>query len=322
MEKHHQFTVSVHESGMRLDVFLARQDIALSRSQVQRLIDEKKVRVNDGAGKASFKLRAGDTVVLTQEAPKDYPVLPEDIPLNIVYEDPSIVVVDKPAGMVVHPAAGHFQGTLVHALLHHCGDLSGIGGFLRPGIVHRLDKDTSGLIVVAKSDAAHQELAKQFKEHRVRKIYKALVFGDVEGDEGIVDSPVGRHPVDRKKMSTKSRRGKEALTRWNVAERYGPLTLLNVEIETGRTHQIRVHLHSAGHPLLGDNVYGHSARRLQNMQDPLLRSKLRGMKRQALHAGRLEFCHPATRQSLVFTSPLPRDMERVCVFLREYVCRS
>lgn len=322
MEKHNRFTVSVNESGMRLDVFLARQDIALSRSQAQRLIDEKRVRVNDAIEKPSFKLRAGDTVILAQEAPKDYPVMPEDIPLTIVYEDSSIVVVDKPAGMVVHPAAGHYQGTLVNALLHHCMDLSGIGGFLRPGIVHRLDKDTSGLIVVAKSDSAHQDLAKQFKEHRVGKIYKTFVFGDVDGDKGTIDSPVGRHPVDRKKMSTKSRRGKEALTRWNVVERYGTLTLLDVEIETGRTHQIRVHLHAAGHPLLGDNVYGHSAKRLQRIQDPLLRSKLRGVKRQALHAGRLEFYHPATREHLEFVSPLPDDMERVRVFLKDYVCRS
>jgi 23S rRNA pseudouridine1911/1915/1917 synthase len=321
MEKHNRFTVSVNEGGMRLDVFLARQDIALSRSQVQRLIDEKRVRVNDDTEKASFKLRAGDTVILTQDAPKDYHVFPEDIPLSIVYEDPSIVVVDKPAGMVVHPAAGHFQGTLVNAILHHCRDLSGIGGFLRPGIVHRLDKDTSGLIVVAKSDSAHQELAKQFKEHLVRKIYKAIVFGDVEGEEGIVDSPVGRHPVDRKKMSTKSRRGKEALTRWSVAERYGTLTLLDVEIETGRTHQIRVHLHSAGHPVLGDNVYGNSAKRLQNIHEPLLRSKLREMKRQALHAWRLEFQHPATHRRLEFVSDLPQDMEKIRAFLREYVLR-
>lgn len=315
MEKHNQFTVSVNEGGMRLDVFLARQNVSLSRSQVQRLIDEKRVRVNDGTEKASFKLRAGDSVILTQGAPKNYHVLPEDIPLSVVYEDPSIIVVDKPAGMVVHPAVGHFQGTLVNALLHHCGDLSGIGGFLRPGIVHRLDKDTSGLIVVAKSDSAHQELAKQFKEHLVRKIYRTLVFGDVEGDEGIVDSPVGRHPVERKKMSTKSRRGKEALTRWSVAERYGILTLLNVEIETGRTHQIRVHLQSAGHPVLGDNVYGNSAKRLQNIHEPLLQSKLRGMKRQALHAWRLEFRHPETHQHLEFVSHLPQDMERIRVFL-------
>lgn len=307
---------------MRLDVFLARQDIALSRSQVQRLIDEKRVQVNDGLEKAGYKLRAGDTVALTQEDPKEYAVLPEEIPLNIVYEDPSVIVVDKPAGMVVHPAAGHSQGTLVHALLHHCRDLSGIGGVLRPGIVHRLDKDTSGLIVAAKSDAAHQELAKQFKEHLVKKRYRALVFGDVEGDEGVLNSPVGRHPSDRKKMSTASRRGKEALTRWKVAERYGVLTLLDVEIETGRTHQIRVHLHAAGHPLLGDSVYGQSSKRLQTIQDPLLRSKLRGMKRQALHAGGLEFRHPVTREHLEFVSQLTEDMERVRVFLRDYIRRS
>lgn len=321
MEKHHRFTVSGTGAGMRLDIFLARQGIALSRSQVQRLIEEKRVRVNGGPEKAGFRLRAGDTVDLTQAAPRDYHVRPEDIPLTVVYEDPSIIVVDKPAGMVVHPAAGNFQGTLVNALLHHCGDLSGIGGILRPGIVHRLDKDTSGLIVAAKSDEAHQDLARQFKEHLVRKRYKAFVFGDMEGDEGNIDSPVGRHPSDRKKMSTVSRRGREALTRWHVVARYGILTLLDVEIETGRTHQIRVHLHAAGHPLLGDNVYGHSSKRLQNLQDPLLRSKLRGMKRQALHAERLAFRHPVTRGDLEFVSSLPEDMERVCAYLRDYAGR-
>ncbi len=318
MAKEFGFIVAGNDNGTRLDVFLSRQNISLSRSQVQRLIEEGKVRVNNTVPKAGCRLRGGDTVVLRQDEPKLYHVHPENIPLSIVYEDAFLVVVDKPAGMVVHPAAGNFQGTLVNALLHHCTDLSGIGGVLRPGIVHRLDKDTSGLIVVAKSDRAHQALAEQFKEHRVEKTYNALVLGDMEGEEGVVDSPVGRHPVDRKKMSTKSRRGKEALTRWRVKERYGILTLLDVRIETGRTHQIRVHLHSIGHPVLGDNVYGNSARRLQLFQDTILRSKLKGMKRQALHASRLGFYHPMTRRYQEFSSHLPEDMGDLCCFLRNY----
>ena len=314
-----EFNVSESEGGMRLDVFLARKDISLSRSQVRKHIDEGLVQVNGTTEKASCKLRAGDTVHLRKPEPKNYHVLPENIHLCIVYEDDAIVVVDKPAGMVVHPAAGNFHGTLVHALLYHCRDLSGIGGVLRPGIVHRLDKDTSGLMVVAKSDTAHWALAKQFKEHLVKKTYTALVFGDVEGDEGIVDSPVGRHPVDRKRMSTVSKRGKEALTKWRVLARYGSITLLSVEIETGRTHQIRVHLNAIGHPILGDNVYGNSAKRLQSIRDTFLRSKLKGMKRQALHASQLGFYHPLTNQYLQFQSSLPENMEQICTFLTHHI---
>lgn len=318
MEKKFSFTVTGNDNGTRLDVFLARQDISLSRSQVQKLIEEGRVQVNNTVPKAGYRLRDGDRLVLRRAEPTTYHVRPEKIPLKIVYEDASLVVVDKPAGMVVHPAAGNFRGTLVNALLHHCTDLSGIGGVLRPGIVHRLDKDTSGLIVVAKSDRAHQALAEQFKEHRVEKRYNALVLGDMDGEDGMVDSAIGRHPVDRKKMSTKSRQGKEALTRWRVKERYGLLTLLDVRIETGRTHQIRVHLHSIGHPVLGDNVYGNSAKRLNLFQDTILRSKLKGMKRQALHAGKLGFYHPVTRRYQEFSSDLPADMEELCSFLRTY----
>jgi 23S rRNA pseudouridine1911/1915/1917 synthase len=311
--------VSAEDAGERLDIFLARKDIGLSRSQVQKLIDEGHVQVNHTIEKTSYKIRIGDVVELWKPEPKPYDVTPEDIPLNIVYEDESVVVVDKPAGMVVHPAAGNFQGTLVNALLHHCRDISGIGGVLRPGIVHRLDKDTSGLMVVAKSDKAHQELARQFKEHLVRKIYQAIVFGDVEGEEGVVDLPVGRHPVDRKRMSTISRHGKESLTKWRVLERYGIFSLLAVEIETGRTHQIRVHLTSTGHPILGDDVYGNSTRRLQAIGNTLLRSRLKSIKRQALHAGKLGFYHPKTHQYLQFQSPLPEDMGQVCATLRNYI---
>jgi 23S rRNA pseudouridine1911/1915/1917 synthase len=313
------FIISEDDSGMRLDVFLARQDVALSRSQVKKLIDDDQVQVNGTVEKASCKLKTGDSVQLRKPEPRSYDVSPEAIPLRIVYEDESVVVVDKPAGMVVHPAAGNYHGTLVNALLYHCRDLSGIGGVLRPGIVHRLDKDTSGLMVVAKSDTAHWELSKQFKEHLINKSYHALVFGDMESEEGMVDSPVGRHPTDRKKMSTVSKRGKEALTKWRVSERFGMITFLAVAIETGRTHQIRVHLNAIGHPVLGDNVYGNSAKRLQAVQDTFLCSKLKGMKRQALHASQLGFFHPLTNQYLQFQSPLPEDMEQIRTFLRNHV---
>ncbi len=304
-----------------MDVFLSGQEIPLSRSQARKSIDEGLVRVNGSVEKASHKLKPGDVVTLFQREPEPYGVLPENIPLDVVYQDEALVVVDKPAGMVVHPAPGNVHGTLVNALLYHCRDLSGIGGVMRPGIVHRIDKDTSGLMVVAKSDVAHQALARQFKDHLVKKIYAALVFGDMEGEEGAVDLPVGRHPVDRKKMSTLSRRGKEALTVWRAVERYGVLTLLEVEISTGRTHQIRVHLSSLGHPILGDHVYGNSSRRLQSVQDMKIRTRLKGMKRQALHAGKLGFQHPLTGRFLEFSSPLPEDMKRVCDFLRETLDR-
>jgi 23S rRNA pseudouridine1911/1915/1917 synthase len=315
-----QFKVSGNDEGLRLDIFLSRRDIPRSRSQVQRLIEEGRVHVNGSDAKASHRLRAGDTVVLRETEPQRYDVIPEDIPLKVLYEDASLIVVDKPAGMVVHPATGNFKGTLVNALLFHCHDLSGIGGVLRPGIVHRLDKDTSGLLVVAKSDAAHQSLTMQFRDHLVQKRYRALVFGDPGEEGGVVDSSVGRHPTDRKKMSTRSRRGKEALTRWTVAERYGIVTLLDVEIETGRTHQIRVHLHSIGYPVLGDRVYGNAVQRLQGIQDTFLRARLKGMKRQALHAGGLGFVHPVTDQFIEFSSPLPGDMAGICAFLRDRNC--
>lgn len=318
MEEKLDFKVEETGVGVRLDVFLAGANAVVSRSQAQRLIEEGCVFVNGVVEKASFRLRVGDTVTVRMPEPEAYEVVPEDIPLDIVYEDEAIVVVNKPAGMVVHPAAGNFHGTLVNALLFHCRDLSGIGGVLRPGIVHRLDKDTSGLLVVARGEAAHVGLAQQFKEHRVKKAYTALVFGDAEGEEGSVELPVGRHPGDRKKMSVFSRRGKEALTRWKVVERFGVLTLLDVAIETGRTHQIRVHLNSIGHPILGDDVYGNSSRRLQAVRDTMLRSRLKGMRRQALHARGLGLYHPLTSRYLWFESPLPEDMQRVVAYLREY----
>ncbi|MFB3924656.1 MAG: RluA family pseudouridine synthase [Syntrophales bacterium] len=314
--KIYDFTVSEQESGTRLDVFLASRNVSVSRSQVKRIIDEGLVTVNGAEAKAGYKLRQGDVISFRQEEAAGYDIMPEAIPLKILYEDSSILVVDKPAGMVTHPSPGHYSGTLVNALLHHCKDLAGIGGVLRPGIVHRLDKDTSGLLVAVKTEEALNGLARQFKGRTIRKVYETLVHGDMEGDEGVIDLPIGRHPVHRKKMSTSSRRGKNAVTRWKVLERYGIISYLQVEIETGRTHQIRVHLNSSGHPVLGDNVYGTSARRINNISDNAVRSRLKMMKRQALHASRIGFDHPGDGRHLEFSSPLPEDMASIRDYLR------
>ncbi|HVO68046.1 MAG TPA: RluA family pseudouridine synthase [Syntrophales bacterium] len=314
--KFHEFIVASDEAGLRLDIYLTRKDIGLSRSQIKKSVDDGLVRVNHDHTKVSYKLRRGDIVQISKREPTVYHALPQDIPLTIIYEDFHILVVDKPAGMVVHPAAGHYQDTLVNAILHHCKDLSGIGGILRPGIVHRLDKGTSGLLVIAKSDEAHQGLTGQFKRHEVRKIYKALVYGNPKEDEGVIDAPVGRHPVDRKKMSTRSRRSKEAITRWRVLERYGVAALLNVDIVTGRTHQIRVHLTALGYPVVGDSMYG-NPKRANTINNTFLRAKLKAMKRQALHAEHIGFVHPITHQDMAFSSPLPDDMAGLCNFLRK-----
>lgn len=314
--RNEEFVVTESEQGLRLDFFLALREADLSRSQIKKAIEEGRVEVNSiRRMRPGYRLKAGDGVLLIRKAPEECHLIPEEIPLRIFYEDGSIVVVEKPAGMVVHPAAGNYRGTLVHALQHHCKDLSGIGGVLRPGIVHRLDKGTSGLMVVAKSDQAHESLADQFKRRVVKKRYKALVYGDIRGEEGVIDLPVGRHPSDRKKMSTRSRRGKEAVTRWKVAERFGVLTLLDVEIDTGRTHQIRVHLNAIGYPVVGDMVYGNS-RRIQAVGDRDIRARLEKVTRQILHAAAIGFHHPVTGEFMTFSSPLPEEMEDLCALLR------
>jgi 23S rRNA pseudouridine1911/1915/1917 synthase len=313
-----EFTVSESEVGSRLDVFLSQKDISASRSQIKRMINNGNVQVIGLTVKPGYRLKQGDIVVLHKEEPKACNVTPEDISLNVVYEDKSIIVLDKPSGMVVHPAAGNYTGTLVNALLFYCKDLSGIGGYLRPGIVHRLDKFTSGLIVVAKSDSAHAGLAKQFKDHLVKKNYKALVLGDIKGENGVVELPIGRHPKARKKMSVKSKRGKMSVTRWNVIERYGIATLLDVRIETGRTHQIRVHLSTLGYPVVGDSVYGNSKKRVNEIKNDAQRNVLKMIKRQALHASKIGFRHPVTDCYMEFSSPMPEDMASVCEALREY----
>lgn len=314
-----RYTVAQHEQDLRLDVFLPQRDGTLSRSQAKRLIGEGCVLVDGRPARPSHRLRPGETVLLRRPSPAPSGIVPEEIPLAILYEDDALLIVDKPAGMVVHPAAGNPRGTLVNALQFHCRTLSGVGGVMRPGIVHRLDKGTSGLMVVAKSDEAHQRLSEQFKKRQVTKLYTTLVHGSVKQDEGVVDAAVGRHPVERKKMSTASRRGKAALTRWRVLERYGAFSLMEAKIETGRTHQIRVHLASLGHPVVGDSVYGGAKR---TVEPPAMRAVLKRLARQALHAGRLSFTHPVSGREMTFESPLPQDMAEVIRFLREKTSSS
>jgi 23S rRNA pseudouridine1911/1915/1917 synthase len=300
-------------SGMRLDVFLAERLPDCSRSHAGQLIAGERVKVNGQIRKPGYRLKAGDSVSGCIPPPKPSGFLPESIPLHILYEDRDIVVVDKPPGLVVHPAPGHDSGTLVNALLYHCPDLGGIGQELRPGIVHRLDKDTSGTLVVAKTALAMEHLAAQFKDRRVRKDYLALVHGEMAADCGTIRLPVGRHPVDRKRMSTHSRKGREAETGWRVARRLGGITLLELRLKTGRTHQIRVHCAAIRRPIVGDPVYG--ARRAAGRAE--IQALTAAVGRQMLHAWRLEILHPRTGERMRFESPLPADMERLIAELND-----
>ncbi|MGP8155070.1 MAG: RluA family pseudouridine synthase [Smithella sp.] len=309
------FMIEKSQIGQRLDIFLSQSDADISRSHVKQIIEKGDVLVNSKVPKVSQKLKEGDVIILTKRPPMGAAAIPQEIPLNIVYEDEAIIVINKPAGMVVHPAPGNPEKTLVNALLYHCNDLSGIGGVLRPGIVHRLDKDTSGLIVAAKSDDAHRHISYQFEKHEVQKKYLALVWGNVKDNQGEIIKPVGRHTIDRKKMSTKTKRGKDALTFWKVSERYGVVTLLEVEIKTGRTHQIRVHLSDLGYPIIGDAVYGNSAK-IRAISNPVLKDRLNEFNRQALHAAHLSFIHPTNGKRVVFTADMPQDMADLCAQLR------
>jgi 23S rRNA pseudouridine1911/1915/1917 synthase len=309
------FRIDPQDSAKRLDVFLSERNPALSRSRIKRLIETGKVQVGGRRAKAGLRLRKNDEVTLTLPEVQSLEVQAEAIDLKVLYEDRHLIVVDKPAGMVVHPGAGNDSGTLVNALLHRCPDLAGIGGVLRPGIVHRLDKDTSGVLVAAKNDFAHRFLSEQFKKHTAKREYKGIVFGQLPG-EGRVDAPIGRHPAQRKKMSARPRKGREARTYWRVLERFRSFTLAEFRLETGRTHQIRVHLSSLGHPILGDPLYG-GRKRLAPIEPLLLRQGLQKMRRQALHAATLGFVHPATGETLEFSSPLPGDLAEAIALLRK-----
>jgi 23S rRNA pseudouridine1911/1915/1917 synthase len=308
------FDVAADDDGIRLDRFLVSVLPEHSRSRIQRLIKDGQVQVAGREAKSNQPVKAGQQVSVEIPEPADAGLAPEALPLTIVYQDHDLIVVDKPAGMVVHPAAGHASGTLVNALLHWVDDLSGIGGEKRPGIVHRLDRGTSGLMVAAKHDAAHEELARQFREREVEKEYVALVWGVVQAGRRI-ETPIGRDPVNRQKMSARARRSREAVTRIVRADHLHPaLTLARVAIHTGRTHQIRVHLSAIGHPIVGDPLYGGIHRRVPGDLRPVTH-----LDRPFLHAARLAFKHPSDARRMEFTSPLPADLQGV---LDEFLTRE
>lgn len=298
------FAAEKEDAGQRIDVFLADNMEALSRSGIQKLLEQGHIRLNGGNVKANYRLREKDVMDIEIPEAKETEILPENIPLDILYEDEAVIVVNKPQGMVVHPAPGHYTGTLVNALLFHCGDgLSGINGEKRPGIVHRIDKDTSGVLMAAKTNAAHQFLAEQLAQHSITRKYNAIVFNGFSEDAGTVDKPIGRSPQERKKMAITEKGGRRAVTHYKVLERLEKFTLIEAQLETGRTHQIRVHMASIGHPLLGDLVYGPK-------KQPF---SLAG---QTLHARVLGFQHPLTGKYMEFEAPLPPYFETLLERLR------
>jgi 23S rRNA pseudouridine1911/1915/1917 synthase len=300
----------------RLDQFLCGEMDGESRSNIQRLIENGHVLVDGREVRPSMKLKGGELIEVVIPEPQPAIPLAEAIPLEVLYEDSDLIVINKGAGMVVHPGAGTAGGTLVNALLAHCTDLSGIGGELRPGIVHRLDKGTSGALVAAKNDRAHQSLSAQFSVHSVKRIYQALIYGSPQGETGKIEGIIGRHPTDRLRLSGKARNGKHAVTRWKVKERYGRISLVELRLETGRTHQIRVHLTEAGFPLLGDPLYADGGR-INNIPDTQLRGMINRLGRQALHARCLGFIHPSSGEYLEFTVEPPQDMQELLDYLRK-----
>ena len=291
--------LTADRAGERADAFLARCVPDLTRSAAQRLLEEGAVTLGGRPVKKNYKTAPGDVLEAVLPDPEPVAILPQNIPLDVVYEDADVIVVNKPVGLVVHPAPGHPDGTLVNALLYHCGDsLSGINGELRPGIVHRIDRDTSGLIIAAKNDRAHLALAAQLQDHSLARVYEAVAVGNLREDSGTVDAPIGRHPVDRKKMAIDYKNGRPAVTHWSVLGRYPGYTHVECRLETGRTHQIRVHLASIGHPLLGDVVYGS-------------KKPWPGLAGQCLHARKLKFVHPTTGKPVELECPLPDWFEKV-----------
>ena len=295
---------SEESKNQRLDAFLASSLDGLTRSQATRLIESGEVAVNGRAVSKSYKLAGGEDIAVTLPEPEPVEAVPQDIPLDVVYEDADVIVVNKPSGMVVHPAPGHPDGTLVNVLLYHCaGTLSGVGGALRPGIVHRIDRDTSGLIIAAKNDAAHQYLSAQLADHTLARTYECIVVGALREDRGTVDAPIARHPADRKRMAVVAG-GREAVTHWEVIARYPGYTHVRCRLETGRTHQIRVHMAYIGHPILGDTVYG-------------AKKEVPGLTGQCLHAVGLRFLHPRTHEVVELSCPLPEEFTRMLQKIRK-----
>ena len=295
---------SEESKNQRLDAFLASSLDGLTRSQATRLIESGEVAVDGKAVSKSYKLAGGEDIAVTLPEPEPVEAVPQDIPLDVVYEDADVIVVNKPSGMVVHPAPGHPDGTLVNALLYHCaGTLSGVGGALRPGIVHRIDRDTSGLIIAAKNDAAHQYLSAQLADHTLARTYECIVAGALREDRGTVDAPIARHPTDRKRMAVVAG-GREAVTHWEVIARYPGYTHVRCRLETGRTHQIRVHMAYIGHPILGDTVYG-------------AKKEVPGLTGQCLHAVGLRFLHPRTHEVVELSCPLPDEFTRMLQKIRK-----
>lgn len=299
-----RYDVTTEYVGVRLDRFLTEMDSEHTRSFLQKVITDGGVLVNDKPAKANYKLRLDDVVELDIPEPVELEVLPEDIPLDILYEDADVLIVNKPKGMVVHPAPGHTVGTLVNAVLYHCKDeLSGINGVIRPGIVHRIDMNTTGSLIVCKNDKAHQDIADQIKVHSIHRVYRGIVIGRVRDDDGVIHAPIGRHPIDRKKMAINEKNGKDAITHYKVLQRFERYTYMEFVLETGRTHQIRVHMASIGHPLLGDEVYGPAKCPYQ----------LQG---QTLHAMTIGFKHPSTGEYVEFSAPLPEYFQHLLEILR------
>ena len=298
-----EFKVDEDSVGTRLDVFISSKFDDKTRSYIQGIIEGETVSVNCKCRKSNYKLKLADAVALFIPEAVELNIKAEEIPLDVLYEDVDVIVINKPQDMVVHPAPGNYSGTLVNALLNHCKDLSGINGIIRPGIVHRIDKDTSGALIVAKNDNAHNALAKQFKEHSITRSYLAIVEGIIKTDEGTIDMPIGRHPKDRIKMGVVES-GKKAVTHYKVIERFTSHTLVECNLETGRTHQIRVHMAKIGHPLVGDLIYGYKKQSFN-------------LKGQVLHAKRLGFIHPSTNEYMEFDSPLPAYFEKLITKLRK-----
>lgn len=294
------YEVLNEQEGERLDKFLSIIYPDQSRSFFQKIIKDNKILVNDKPEKANYRIKCDDIINITIPDAVEAKIVPEDIPIDIIYEDDDVLIVNKPKGMVVHPSAGHYTGTLVNAIMYHCKDsLSGINGEIRPGIVHRIDMDTTGSLIVCKNDESHINIAKQIKDHTVNRIYEGIVIGNLKDDQGTIEGPIGRHPIDRKKMCINEKNGKPAITHYKVLERFGNYTYAQFKLETGRTHQIRVHMSSIGHPLLGDTLYSSCKSAFKNLQG------------QTLHAKTIGFIHPRTNEYVEFSAPLPNYFEKL-----------